>query len=35
LFLWTQMPNDGVGLVGDEKNYPTKRQYNMGLNIQF
>lgn len=35
LFLWTQMPNDGVGLVGDGKNYPTKKQINFGLNIQF
>lgn len=35
LFLWTQMPNDGVGLEGDAKNYPTKRQINLGLNIQF
>ncbi len=35
LFLWTQMPNDGVGLAGDDKNYPTKKQLNLGLNIQF
>ncbi len=35
LFLWTKMPNDGVGLNGDGKNYPTKKQYNIGLNIQF
>ncbi|MDA3823831.1 MAG: TonB-dependent receptor [Bacteroidales bacterium] len=35
LFLWTQMPNDGVGLVGNGKTYPTKKQINFGLNIQF
>jgi hypothetical protein len=35
LFLWTMMPNDGVGLSGDGKNYPTKKQINFGLNIQF
>ena len=35
LILWTQMPNDGVGLEGDAKNYPTKRQINLGLNVQF
>jgi len=35
LFLWTKMPNDGVGLAGDGKNYPTKKQLNLGLNIQF
>ncbi len=34
LFLWTQMPNDGVGFTTG-KNYPTKRQINLGLNIQF
>jgi TonB-linked SusC/RagA family outer membrane protein len=35
LFLWTNMPNDGVGLVGDGKNYPTRKQINFGMNIQF
>ncbi len=35
LYLWTQMPNDGVGLKGDDKNYPTKQQLNFGMNIQF
>lgn len=35
LFLWTKMPNDGVGMDDPGKNYPTKRQLNMGLNIQF
>lgn len=34
LFLWTQMPNDGVGF-STGKNYPTKKQINLGLNIQF
>lgn len=35
LFLWTQMPNDGVGMSGDDKNYPTTRQLNLGVNVQF
>jgi hypothetical protein len=35
LFLWTHIPNDGVGLKGDHKNYPTSRQINMGFNVQF
>lgn len=35
LFLWTMMPKDGVGLVGNGKNYPTKKQINFGLNILF
>ena len=35
LFLWTNMPNDGVGLDDPGKNYPTKKQFNMGLNIGF
>ncbi|MCK7531236.1 MAG: hypothetical protein MZV63_09425 [Marinilabiliales bacterium] len=32
LFLWTKMPNDGVG--GDDPgfNYPTKKQINIGVN---
>jgi TonB-linked SusC/RagA family outer membrane protein len=34
LFLWTKMPNDGVGFTTG-KNYPTKKQVNIGLNIQF
>jgi hypothetical protein len=35
LFLWTKMPNDGVG--GDDPgfNYPTKKQFNIGVNVQF
>ena len=35
LFLWTLMPNDGVGLDHSGKNYPTKKQVNFGLNILF
>ena len=35
LFLWTKMPNDGVGMDDPGKNYPTKKQINFGLNIQF
>jgi hypothetical protein len=35
LFLWTKMPNDGVG--GDDPgfNYPTKKQLNIGVSVQF
>jgi hypothetical protein len=29
------MPNDGVGLDDPGKNYPTKKQYNFGVNVQF
>ncbi len=35
LFLWTNMPNDGVGMDSPGKNYPTKKQINFGINIQF
>jgi len=35
LFLWTKMPNDGVGMDDPGMNYPTKSQLNFGLNIQF
>ncbi len=35
LFLWTNMPDDGVGMDSPGKNYPTKKQINFGLNIQF
>ena len=35
LFLWTKMPNDGVGIDDPGANYPTKRQFNFGLNIRF
>jgi len=34
LFLLTKMPNDGVGMDDPGKNYPTKKQINIGLNIQ-
>jgi TonB-linked SusC/RagA family outer membrane protein len=35
LLLWTKMPNDGVGIDDPGKNYPTKKQINFGLNVQF
>ena len=35
LFLWTNMPNDGVGTDYGGKSYPTKKQLNFGLNINF
>ena len=35
LFLWTNMPNDGVGMADPGKNYPTKKQVNFGLSMQF
>lgn len=35
LFLWTKMPNDGVGMDDPGKNYPTKKQLNLGVNIKF
>lgn len=35
LFLWTKMPNDGVGMDDPGMNYPTKKQINFGLNVQF
>ncbi len=35
LFLWTKMPNDGVGSDDPGFNYPTKKQLNIGANIQF
>jgi len=35
LFLWTKMPNDGVGMDDPGSNYPTKKQINLGLNVQF
>ena len=34
LFLWTKMPDDGVGANHDSKNYPIKKQINFGINIQ-
>ncbi|MFC2115928.1 SusC/RagA family TonB-linked outer membrane protein [Bacteroidota bacterium] len=33
LYVWTKMPNDGVGADHGGKNYPTKIQLNFGLNI--
>ena len=35
LYLWTKMPNDGVGFDDPNNNYPTKRQLNLGINIRF
>jgi TonB-linked SusC/RagA family outer membrane protein len=35
LFLWTKMPNDGVGSDDPGFNYPTKKQVNIGVNVQF
>lgn len=35
LFLWTRMPNDGVGIDNPGKNYPTRKQLNFGLNVKF
>jgi len=35
LFLWTKMPNDGVGMDDPGSNYPTTKQINIGLNFQF
>jgi TonB-linked SusC/RagA family outer membrane protein len=34
LFLWTKLPDDGIGANHDSKNYPVKKQVNFGLNIQ-
>jgi len=35
LWLWTKMPNDGVGIDDPGFNYPTKKQVNIGASIQF
>ncbi|MCX6325166.1 MAG: TonB-dependent receptor [Bacteroidia bacterium] len=35
LLLWTKMPIDGVGMDDTGSNYPTKKQINIGVNIQF
>jgi TonB-linked SusC/RagA family outer membrane protein len=35
LFLWTKMPDDGVGFDNPGYNYPTKKQFNIGVNVQF
>ncbi len=35
LWMWSIMPDDGVGANHDLKNYPTKKQANIGLRIRF
>ena len=35
LWLWSIMPDDGVGAQHSLKNYPTKKQVNFGLRVQF
>jgi len=35
LFILTKMPSDGVGMDDPGANYPTKKQINIGLNVQF
>lgn len=35
LWMWSIMPDDGVGANHDLKNYPTKKQYNFGLRLRF
>ncbi|MEX0988059.1 MAG: SusC/RagA family TonB-linked outer membrane protein [Bacteroidales bacterium] len=35
LWMWSIMPDDGVGANHDLKNYPTKKQVNFGLRVQF
>lgn len=35
LWMWSLMPDDGVGANHDLKNYPTKKQVNFGLRVQF
>jgi TonB-linked SusC/RagA family outer membrane protein len=35
LWMWSLMPDDGVGANHDLKNYPTKKQVNFGARIQF
>ncbi len=35
LILWTRMPIDGTGLDDTGFNYPTKRQFNVGVTAQF
>ena len=35
LLLLTKMPDDGVGAQHQAKNYPIKKQINLGINIQF
>jgi len=35
LWMWSKMPDDGVGANHDISNYPTKKQFNLGLRLQF
>lgn len=35
LWLWSIMPDDGVGANHDLSNYPTRKQINFGLRIQY
>jgi len=35
LFILTKMPNDGVGMDDPGANYPTRKQINIGLTVQF
>ncbi len=35
LWMWSLMPDDGVGANHDLKNYPTKKHVNFGLRVQF
>jgi len=35
LFLWTKAPNDAIGMNVDRRNYPTKKQVNMGIRLAF
>ncbi len=35
LWLWSLMPDDGVGANHDISNYPTRKQVNIGLRIQY
>lgn len=35
LWMWSKMPDDGVGADHDISNYPTKKQFNLGLRLQF
>jgi TonB-linked SusC/RagA family outer membrane protein len=35
LWMWSKMPDDGVGANHDISRYPTKKQFNLGLRLQF
>ena len=35
LWMWSKMPDDGVGTNHDISNYPTRKQFNLGLRLQF